>query len=130
VPVVPGTPGPISSVEDAKAFVNEYGLPIIIKAAMGGGGRGMRVVRSVDDLSDAFKLAQSEAKSAFGDGTVFLERFIDKPRHIEVQLLADKEGNVVHLYERDCSVQRRHQKVVEVAPAMNLSVSMEFSLLA
>ena len=130
MPVVPGTPGPISSVEDAKAFVNEYGLPIIIKAAMGGGGRGMRVVRSVDDLSDAFKLAQSEAKSAFGDGTVFLERFIDKPRHIEVQLLADKEGNVVHLYERDCSVQRRHQKVVEVAPAMNLSVSMEFSLLA
>ncbi|CAG8561966.1 4804_t:CDS:10 [Paraglomus brasilianum] len=130
VPVVPGTPGPISSVEDAKAFVNEYGLPIIIKAAMGGGGRGMRVVRSVDDLSDAFKLAQSEAKSAFGDGTVFLERFIDKPRHIEVQLLADKEGNVVHLYERDCSVQRRHQKVVEVAPAMNLSTEVRDKILA
>ena len=72
---------------------------------MGGGGRGMRVVRSVDELPDAFKLAQSEAKSAFGDGTVFLERFLDKPWHIEVQLLADKEGNVVHLYERDCSVQ-------------------------
>ena len=84
--VVPGTPGPIPSIEEAKEFVNKYSLPVIIKAAMGGGGRGIRVVRSVDDLPDAFNLAQSEAKSAFGNGTVFLERFLDKPRHIEVQL--------------------------------------------
>ena len=87
---------------------------------MGGGGRGMRVVREESEFKDAFERAVSEAKSAFGDGTVFIERFLERPRHIEVQLLADAQGNVVHLFERDCSVQRRHQKVVEVAPAMNL----------
>jgi len=87
---------------------------------MGGGGRGMRVVREDSEFKDAFERAVSEAKSAFGDGTVFIERFLERPRHIEVQLLADSEGNTIHLFERDCSVQRRHQKVVEVAPATHL----------
>ncbi|RCK58886.1 Pyruvate carboxylase [Candida viswanathii] len=120
VPVVPGTPGPIESVEEARAFVDKYGLPVIIKAAFGGGGRGMRVVREGDDIEDAFKRATSEAKTAFGNGTCFIERFLVKPKHIEVQLLADNYGNVIHLFERDCSVQRRHQKVVEIAPAKSL----------
>ncbi|KAI5819483.1 carbamoyl-phosphate synthase L chain, ATP binding domain-containing protein [Pyronema omphalodes] len=120
VPVVPGTPGPVSELHEAEAFVKEYGYPVIIKAAYGGGGRGMRVVREGDNLKDAFERASSEALSAFGNGTVFIERFLDKPKHIEVQLLGDNYGNVVHLYERDCSVQRRHQKVVEIAPAKDL----------
>ncbi|KAI5794709.1 carbamoyl-phosphate synthase L chain, ATP binding domain-containing protein [Pyronema domesticum] len=120
VPVVPGTPGPVSELAEAEAFVKEYGYPVIIKAAYGGGGRGMRVVREGDNLKDAFERASSEALSAFGNGTVFIERFLDKPKHIEVQLLGDNHGNVVHLYERDCSVQRRHQKVVEIAPAKDL----------
>ncbi|KAF2259170.1 pyruvate carboxylase [Lojkania enalia] len=120
VPVVPGTEGPVERFEEVKAFTDEYGFPIIIKAAFGGGGRGMRVVRQQSDLKDAFTRATSEAKSAFGNGTVFVERFLDKPKHIEVQLLGDNVGNVVHLYERDCSVQRRHQKVVEIAPAKDL----------
>jgi pyruvate carboxylase len=120
VPVVPGTPGPVEKFEDVKAFTDEYGFPIIIKAAFGGGGRGMRVVREQSTLKDSFERATSEAKSAFGNGTVFVERFLDRPKHIEVQLLGDNHGNVVHLYERDCSVQRRHQKVVELAPAKDL----------
>ena len=120
VPVVPGTEGPVEKYEDARDFTDEYGFPIIIKAAFGGGGRGMRVVRKQEDLKDSFERATSEAKSAFGNGTVFIERFLDKPKHIEVQLLGDNRGNVVHLYERDCSVQRRHQKVVEIAPAKDL----------
>ena len=120
VPVVPGTPGPVQKFEDVKAFTDEYGFPIIIKAAFGGGGRGMRVVREQSTLKDSFERATSEAKSAFGNGTVFVERFLDRPKHIEVQLLGDNHGNVVHLYERDCSVQRRHQKVVELAPAKDL----------
>ncbi|KAK5073441.1 pyruvate carboxylase [Lithohypha guttulata] len=120
VPVVPGTEGPVEKYEDVKKFTDEYGFPIIIKAAFGGGGRGMRVVRDQENLKDSFERATSEAKSAFGNGTVFVERFLDKPKHIEVQLLGDNHGNVVHLYERDCSVQRRHQKVVEIAPAKDL----------
>ncbi|CEL61825.1 pyruvate carboxylase subunit A [Rhizoctonia solani AG-1 IB] len=120
VPVVPGTPGPVETYADGDTFVKEHGFPVIIKAAMGGGGRGMRVVRSHDEFKDSFERAVSEAKSAFGDGTVFIERFLERPRHIEVQLLADGEGNCIHLFERDCSVQRRHQKVVEVAPATHL----------
>jgi pyruvate carboxylase len=95
-------------------------LLVIIKAAMGGGGRGMRVVREESEFKNAFERAVSEAKSAFGDGTVFIERFLERPRHIEVQILGDSLGNIVHLFERDCSVQRRHQKVVEVAPATHL----------
>lgn len=130
VPVVPGTPGPVEKFEDAKAFTDEYGFPIIIKAAFGGGGRGMRVVREQESLKDAFERATSEARSAFGNGTVFIERFLDKPKHIEVQLLGDNQGNVVHLYERDCSVQRRHQKVVELAPAKDLPVEVRDKILA
>lgn len=130
VPVVPGTPGPIETVEEAEDFVKKYGFPVIIKAAFGGGGRGMRVVREGEDIKDAFNRATSEAKTAFGNGTVFIERFLDKPKHIEVQLLADNEGNVVHLFERDCSVQRRHQKVVEVAPALDLPAKVRDAILS
>lgn len=129
VPVVPGTPGPIETFQEAEAFVKEHGYPVIIKAAFGGGGRGMRVVREGEDIEDAFTRATSEAKTAFGNGTVFIERFLDKPKHIEVQLLADNEGNVVHLFERDCSVQRRHQKVVEVAPALDLPDNVRNAIL-
>ncbi|CAG7715974.1 unnamed protein product [Allacma fusca] len=120
VPVVPGTPGPVNTAEEAVEFTRKHGLPVIFKAAYGGGGRGMRVVRKMEEVEEMFKLASSEAKSAFGNGAMFIEKFIEKPRHIEVQLLGDQAGNVVHLYERDCSVQRRHQKVVEIAPAPNL----------
>ncbi|PGH32903.1 pyruvate carboxylase [[Emmonsia] crescens] len=130
VPVVPGTPGPVERFEEVKAFTDEYGFPIIIKAAFGGGGRGMRVVREQGTLQDSFERATSEAKSAFGNGTVFVERFLDKPKHIEVQLLGDNHGNIVHLYERDCSVQRRHQKVVEIAPAKDLPVEVRDNILA
>lgn len=104
-------------------------MSVIIKAAMGGGGRGMRVVREQSDFEPAFARAVSEAKSAFGDGTVFIERFLERPRHIEVQLLADADGNVIHLFERDCSVQRRHQKVVEVAPATHLPEEVRQAIL-
>ncbi|KAL1712306.1 carbamoyl-phosphate synthase L chain, ATP binding domain-containing protein [Schizophyllum commune] len=130
VPVVPGTPGPVDSYTDGDAFIKEYGFPVIIKAAMGGGGRGMRVVREQSDFKDAFMRAVSEAKSAFGDGTVFIERFLERPRHIEVQLLADAQGNTIHLFERDCSVQRRHQKVVEVAPATHLPDEVRQAILS
>ncbi|KAJ5964447.1 Pyruvate carboxyltransferase [Penicillium vulpinum] len=130
VPVVPGTPGPVERFEDVKAFTDEFGFPIIIKAAFGGGGRGMRVVRAQSDLRDAFERATSEAKTAFGNGTVFVERFLDQPKHIEVQLLGDNQGNVVHLFERDCSVQRRHQKVVEIAPAKDLPTDVRDKILS
>ncbi|KIH94021.1 pyruvate carboxylase [Sporothrix brasiliensis 5110] len=130
VPVVPGTEGAIATFEEAKTFTDEYGFPIIIKAAYGGGGRGMRVVREQSELQEAFERATSEAKSAFGNGTCFVERFLDKPKHIEVQLLGDNHGNMVHLYERDCSVQRRHQKVVEIAPAKDLPAETRDALLA
>ncbi|MBL4684709.1 MAG: pyruvate carboxylase [Nannocystaceae bacterium] len=120
VPVIPGTKDPVATVEEARAFADEAGYPLIIKAAMGGGGRGMRVVHDPSELADGFTRAVSEATAAFGDGTVFIERFIQKPRHIEVQILADGTGQTIHLFERDCSVQRRHQKVVEIAPAVGL----------
>lgn len=129
VPVVPGTDGPIDDISQAKDFVKKYGFPVIIKAAFGGGGRGMRVVREGDDIADAFERASSEAKSAFGNGTCFIERFLDKPKHIEVQLLADNYGNTIHLFERDCSVQRRHQKVVEIAPAKTLPLNVRNAIL-
>ncbi len=128
VPVVPGSDGPLVSLEHAEAFVDTHGLPVIIKAAMGGGGRGMRVVRTRAELRDGFERARSEAAAAFGDGTVFVERYVDRPRHIEVQILADAGGDIVHLFERDCSVQRRHQKVVEVAPAVGLDPSLRAAL--
>lgn len=130
VPIVPGTPGPIASYEAAEPFIKEVGFPVIIKAAMGGGGRGMRVVRNMEDFRESFERAVSEARSAFGDPTVFIERFLDRPRHIEVQLLADGDNHCIHLFERDCSVQRRHQKVVEIAPASNLPDNVRQSILA
>ncbi|MFK7990103.1 MAG: pyruvate carboxylase [Sandaracinaceae bacterium] len=130
VPTVPGTPGPVSTLEEARAFVKEAGFPVIVKAAMGGGGRGMRVVRAAGELEEAFSRAVSEATAAFGDGTVFLERFVEHPRHIEVQILADGDGEVIHLFERDCSVQRRHQKVVEMAPAQRLPTLVRDALCA
>ncbi|XP_065369383.1 pyruvate carboxylase, mitochondrial isoform X2 [Calliphora vicina] len=120
VPIVPGTDGPVTSKAEAVEFCKKHGLPVIFKAAYGGGGRGMRVVRKMDEVEEMFERASSEAKAAFGNGAMFIEKFIERPRHIEVQLLGDKAGNVVHLYERDCSVQRRHQKVVEIAPAPRL----------
>ena len=129
VPVVPGTEEPVAKFEDVKSFTDQHGFPIIIKAAFGGGGRGMRVVREQENLEDSFSRATSEAKSAFGNGTVFVERFLDRPKHIEVQILGDNFGNVVHLYERDCSVQRRHQKVVEIAPAKDLPLSVRDKIL-
>ena len=120
IPVVPGTDGPVATLDEARAFAAEAGYPLIVKAAMGGGGRGMRVVMAPEQLEEAFMRAKSEAGASFGDDTVFIERFVQRPRHIEVQILADAVGNTIHLYERDCSVQRRHQKVVEIAPAQNL----------
>ncbi|XP_043495901.1 pyruvate carboxylase, mitochondrial isoform X2 [Polistes fuscatus] len=120
VPIVPGTDGPVRTTDEAMEFCMKHGLPVIFKAAYGGGGRGMRVVRQMEEVPEMFKRASSEAKAAFGDGAMFIEKFIERPRHIEVQLLGDQAGNVVHLYERDCSVQRRHQKVVEIAPAPRL----------
>uniref|UniRef100_A0A4W4GQL9 Pyruvate carboxylase n=1 Tax=Electrophorus electricus TaxID=8005 RepID=A0A4W4GQL9_ELEEL len=120
VPVVPGTDSPISSLQEAREFASTYGFPIIFKAAYGGGGRGMRVVREYEELEENYQRAFSEALAAFGNGALFVEKFIEKPRHIEVQILGDKYGNVIHLYERDCSIQRRHQKVVEIAPAAQL----------
>jgi pyruvate carboxylase len=121
IPVIPGSDGPVHSLEEVVRFADTYGYPIIIKAALGGGGRGMRIVRSKSEVKEAFERAKSEAKAAFGSDDVYVEKLIEKPKHIEVQILGDYEGNIVHLYERDCSVQRRHQKVVEVAPSVSLS---------
>ncbi|WP_285766480.1 pyruvate carboxylase [Peribacillus sp. SI8-4] len=121
IPVIPGSDGPVTSVEEVKTFGEQYGFPIIIKASLGGGGRGMRIVGKIEEVEEAYDRAKSEAKAAFGNDEVYVERFIQNPKHIEVQILADTHGNIVHLYERDCSVQRRHQKVVEVAPSVSLS---------
>jgi pyruvate carboxylase len=120
VPIVPGVERPLADLPAIRKAASRIGFPLIIKAAFGGGGRGMRVVESAAELAARFEEASREAAAAFGNGAVFIERFIRRPRHIEVQILGDQHGNVVHLYERDCSVQRRHQKVVEVAPAVAL----------
>jgi pyruvate carboxylase len=120
VTVVPGTPDAIRSLDAARAFADTAGYPVMIKASAGGGGRGMRVVRSEADLPELLDRARSEAKKAFGDDSVFLEKLVERPKHIEVQILGDNHGHLVHLFERDCSVQRRHQKVVEYAPAWSL----------
>ncbi|RWS31313.1 pyruvate carboxylase-like protein [Leptotrombidium deliense] len=120
VQVVPGTDGPITEISEAHTFVKQHGLPVIFKAAYGGGGRGMRVVKTMEELEENFKRASSEALSAFGNGAMFIEKFIESPRHVEVQILGDYDGNVVHLFERDCSIQRRHQKIIEIAPAPHL----------
>ncbi|MEY3206074.1 MAG: 2-oxoglutarate carboxylase small subunit, partial [Planctomycetota bacterium] len=120
VPILAGSPKPVTSQADALAIAKDLGWPVILKAAHGGGGRGMRVVHGEDELAVALESAQRESKTAFGSASVFVEKFIQRARHIEVQLLGDLHGNLVHLFERDCSVQRRHQKVVEIAPAPNL----------
>uniref|UniRef100_A0A4W5MXD5 Pyruvate carboxylase a n=1 Tax=Hucho hucho TaxID=62062 RepID=A0A4W5MXD5_9TELE len=130
VPVVPGTDGPITCLSEAQEFSNTYGFPIIFKAAYGGGGRGMRVVKEYEELEENYQRAYSEALAAFGNGALFVEKFIERPRHIEVQILGDKYGNVIHLYERDCSIQRRHQKVVEIAPAVQLDPHLRDRLTA
>jgi acetyl-CoA carboxylase, biotin carboxylase subunit len=116
VPIVPGTPGPIEDVDEALGFARDIGFPVIIKAAAGGGGKGMRVARDADDFARSFQLARSEALSAFGNGDVYVEKFLERPRHVEFQVLGDSKGKVIHLGERDCSVQRRHQKLIEEAP--------------
>ncbi len=121
VPVVPGSDGSVHSVEEAKKIAAEIGYPIMAKAAAGGGGRGMRLIESEEKFEQLFTAASSEALAAFGDGTMYLERFINKPRHIEVQVLGDSHGNAIHIGERDCSLQRRHQKVIEESPAILLN---------
>ncbi|SUE43673.1 acetyl-CoA carboxylase biotin carboxylase subunit [Roseomonas gilardii] len=115
VPLVPGSPGALASIEEAREVADQILYPVLIKAAAGGGGRGMKVARSADELEEAWQVARTEAKAAFGDDAVYMEKYLDRPRHIEMQVLADNHGNVVHLGERDCSLQRRHQKLVEEA---------------
>jgi acetyl-CoA carboxylase biotin carboxylase subunit len=121
VPVLPGSDGPVQSEELALTVATELGYPVIIKAVAGGGGRGMRVVRSGDELAKAFRTAMREAEAAFGVGDVYLEKYVENPRHIEIQVLGDHHGNVVHLGERECSIQRRHQKLIEEAPSIALT---------
>ena len=121
VPVLPGTEDAIEDRAEALKVAKEIGFPLIIKAAFGGGGRGMRVVHKPGDLADLLDEAQGEAGRAFGNPAVFLERYIPRAKHIEVQILGDQHGNVIHLHERDCSVQRRHQKVIEIAPSVDLT---------
>ncbi len=129
VPVIPGSEGAIENVQEAKRLADEMGYPVIIKAAAGGGGRGMRMVERPEEIENAFLAAESEAVSAFGDGTLYMEKFIQNPRHVEVQVLADQHGNVVHLGERDCSLQRRHQKLIEESPALVLDEERRTALL-
>ena len=117
VPIIPGTPGPVEDSEEALGLAREIGFPVIIKAAAGGGGKGMRVAKDADDFARSFQLARSEALSAFGNGEVYVEKYLARPRHIEFQIMGDKHGNTIHLGERDCSVQRRHQKLIEEAPS-------------
>jgi acetyl-CoA carboxylase, biotin carboxylase subunit len=121
MPVVPGSDGGIATEEEAKEWGKKIGYPVLIKAAAGGGGRGMKVARTADDLSEAFSTARAEAKAAFGNDDVYMEKYLTHPRHIEIQVVADSHGDVIHLGERDCSLQRRHQKVLEEAPSPALN---------
>ena len=123
-PQVPGTPDPVTSADEVVAFAQEHGLPIAIKAAFGGGGRGLKVARTIEEIPELYDSAVREAVAAFGRGECFVERYLDRPRHVETQVLADKHGNVVVVSTRDCSLQRRHQKLVEEAPAPYLSDAM------
>ncbi|HTK26764.1 MAG TPA: acetyl-CoA carboxylase biotin carboxylase subunit [Pyrinomonadaceae bacterium] len=121
VPILPGSPDPIESAGEAIKLATDIGFPVIIKAAAGGGGRGMRIVRSAEELSGQLEMAQAEALAAFKNGAVYIERYIERPRHIEVQVLADEHGNCIHLGERECTIQRRHQKLLEEAPSVAIS---------
>lgn len=118
VPVVPGSDGVVNDLEEAKQLVKKIGVPVMIKASAGGGGKGMRIVREESEIENAYVTAKAEAASSFGNDDVYIEKFVDKPRHIEIQLLGDKHGNIISLGERDCSVQRRHQKLIEESPSL------------
>jgi len=130
VPTIPGLDKPMASVQEARNFAETHGYPVILKAAAGGGGRGMRVVYSVKDLEREFNNARNESKKAFGIDDIFIEKYLEKPKHIEVQILGDRYGNIVHLYERDCSVQRRHQKILEFTPAFSIPKELRDKLCA
>lgn len=124
VPTVPGTDHPVESIDEALQFAEEFGYPLFVKSAAGGGGRGMRVVEHAEDLREAFERAASEAQSSFGKAEIYLEKYLVDPKHVEIQILADEKGEVMHLFERDSSIQRRHQKIIEFAPAVSVSVDM------
>ena len=124
VPIVPGTPGPVDDADAALEFAKSIGFPVIIKASAGGGGKGMRVAKDADEFLRSFSLARSEALSAFGNGDVYVEKYLSKPRHIEFQIMGDMHGNLIHLGERDCSVQRRHQKLIEEAPSPAMTADL------
>ena len=123
IPCVPGSEGGVTDEDDAKRIAAEIGYPVLIKAAAGGGGRGMKVARVEDDLAHALATARAEAKAAFGDDAVYIEKYLEKPRHIEIQVLGDGKGHAIHLGERDCSLQRRHQKVWEEGPSPALNAA-------
>jgi len=124
VPMVPGSEGAIQDLQEAIRVAKATGFPLLIKASAGGGGKGMRLMEKIEEIEEQMRLAMSEAKSAFGDDAVFIEKFVSSPRHIEIQVLADNHGNVVYLFERECSIQRRHQKVIEEAPSSVLTPEM------
>lgn len=124
LPLLPGSPGVLKSAEEAETLAKEIGFPVILKAAAGGGGRGMKIVREPRALAQAFATASAEAVNAFSNGDMYLERYVEKPRHIEIQIVGDVHGNVVHLFERECSVQRRHQKLIEESPSMGVSPAL------
>lgn len=128
IPVVPGSEGAVDTPEDAAKVSAEIGYPVLIKASAGGGGRGMKVAESAETVEEAFKIASGEAKSAFGNGEVYIEKYLSNPRHIEIQVLADSQGNVVHLGERDCSLQRKHQKVLEECPSPALNATERYTI--
>src|SRR5690606_29002753 len=120
VPIVPGSPSSVKDASTAEKWAAEIGYPVIIKASAGGGGKGIRVVHDPKDLTSAFRSCQSEGLNSFGDDRVFIERYVQNPKHIEIQVFGDTHGNVVHLYERECSVQRRHQKLIEESPSISV----------
>lgn len=124
VPVVPGTPGPVDDVNEALSFASDFGFPVIIKAAAGGGGKGMRVARNAGEFERSFQMARSEALTAFANGSVYVEKYLERSRHVEFQILGDTHGNLIHLGERDCSIQRRHQKLIEEAPSAALTPAL------